>query len=470
MSSLAARVRRTIRRDDLIPRGARVLVAVSGGADSVALLHLLVELQRAGDVHVCGLAHVHHGLRGEAADRDEAFCRRLATALDLTAYVEHVDVAGRARAEKRSVEEAARVARYEALSRIAIVAQADCTAVGHTRDDQAETVMLKLLRGAGTRGLTGIHPRAGTVVRPLLEVGHDELRAWLEERGLSWVEDETNEDLAFRRNAVRHCLAPVVREWFGQGAWKAVARHAELAREDEAFLASLTAPLVARLVRADERDIALDCLRMAEVPGALQRRVALEALRMAGVSEPGLEHVTRLLGLLRPGASGIELQDGVRAFRNGPVIHVGRSRRESTQPSSFRYQLGVPGSVWVQEAGRVLTAKARQAAKTDVAALQGSSWAAAIVSEDQLVQPLAVRNWHHGDAIRPLGLGGRKKLQDLFVDRKTPRASRVHLPLVVDRDDRIIWVPGHGIDETFRVTSDTRGVVVLTMGDGGGRE
>jgi tRNA(Ile)-lysidine synthase len=124
----------------------------------------------------------------------------------------------------------------------------------------------------------------------------------------------------------------------------------------------------------------------------------------------------------------------------------------------------------VREADRVLAAESRDAEGTDMRALHASSWTAAVVSDARLSPPLAVRNWHYGDAIRPLGLGGRKKLQDMFVDRKTPRAVRSHLPLVVDGEDRIIWVPGHGIDETFRVTSDTRAVVVLTMRDGGGRE
>jgi tRNA(Ile)-lysidine synthase len=470
MSPLAVRVRRTIRRYDLIPRGARVLVGVSGGADSVALLHLLLELQRRGDLHVCGVGHVHHGLRGDAADGDEAFCRQLAAALGLPAYVERIDVLGRAQTEGRSIEDAARRARYEALHRAMAVAQADRVGVGHTRDDQAETVVLKLVRGAGTRGLSGIHPRVGSVVRPLLDVGRDELRAFLSGEGVAWREDETNEDLAFRRNAVRHCIAPVVRERFGSGAWTAVARHAELAREDEAFLASLTAPLVARLVRADEPNIVLDCLGTAGLAAALQRRVALETLRLAGVTEPGLDHAIRLLGLLQSDRGEVRLPCGVRGIRKGAVIELTRLGPPQPAPSPFRYELDVPGSLWVPEAGRVLTAAEANARDIGLGALQASSWDAAVIDADRASARLTVRSWKHGDAIRPLGLSGRKKLQDLFVDRKTPRAVRRQLPLVLDRDDRIIWVPGHGIDESFRVTSGTRAVVVLTMRDGGGRE
>src|SRR3990172_1651851 len=163
MRPLAARVRRTIRRHGLIPRGGRVVVAVSGGPDSVALLHLLLELGREGDLEVAAVAHFNHQLRGAASDRDEGFCRRLAASLSLAFTTESADVAAAARHDRISIEQAGHRLRYAFYDRAAARHRADRVAVGHTRDDQAETVLLRLLRGAGPEGLAGVHPRAGCV-------------------------------------------------------------------------------------------------------------------------------------------------------------------------------------------------------------------------------------------------------------------------------------------------------------------
>jgi tRNA(Ile)-lysidine synthase len=178
---------RAIRRYDLLPGGTRVAVAVSGGGDSVALLSLLLALAPRGGFTVAGLIHVNHQLRGADSERDDEFCRALARRLGLPAHVERVQVRGSAAADGRSVEDAARVRRYEALERGRQALGADRVAVGHTRDDQAETVLLKLVRGAGLRGLAGIYPRHGSIVRPLFDVGRQQVRAWLTDNGITHV-------------------------------------------------------------------------------------------------------------------------------------------------------------------------------------------------------------------------------------------------------------------------------------------
>ena len=194
---------RAIRRYDLLPAGTRVAVAVSGGADSVALLSVLLELAPRGGFSVAGLVHVNHQLRGADSERDQAFCEALAVRLDIPAHVERVEVRRVAAAERRSIEDAARRLRYAALERGRQALGADRVAVGHTRDDQAETVLLRLLRGAGPRGLAGIYPRNGAIVRPLLDVGRQQLRAWSADNGITHVEDASNQDLANPRNLLR---------------------------------------------------------------------------------------------------------------------------------------------------------------------------------------------------------------------------------------------------------------------------
>jgi tRNA(Ile)-lysidine synthase len=467
MDSLAARVLRTIRRHDLLTPAAGVAVAVSGGSDSVALLHLLLDVQPVAGFRIAGLAHVHHGLRGPAADADEAFCRELAAALTLPIVVERADVRARAARERRSLEDAARAARYEALGRAAAVLDAQRIAVGHTLDDQAETVLLKLLRGTGTAGLAGIHPRHGAIIRPLLDIERDELRDWLRSRGLRFVEDETNADIRLRRNAVRHRVIPVLREHFGPAVAAVLARHAEVAREDEAELARAAARLADCVIRHGSTEILIEWEALVGASPAMQRRVAREALRRAGAREPGLDHVLQLLRVARGEDRGLALPGGLRASRRAGRLVLSL---EPPEAAPFSYDLQVPGSVWVPEAGRTVDAQRVDAAAPEVAArLASADPHAAVIDADELSPSLTVRSWRAGDRFRPLGLAGRKKLQDLFVDRKVPPAERVRLPLVVDGGGRIVWVPGHAIDETCRVTEGTRAVVVLTMSEFGGR-
>src|SRR5579872_4050070 len=204
VTPLAARTFEIIRRHALLRDGRRVLVALSGGADSVALLLLLRELDAAGELTVAGVAHLNHQLRGDDADADEQFCAALAAQLGLRFVSERLDVAGIAKAEHRSIEDAARRARYGFFDRAAAACEAHVTAVGHTKDDQAETFLLRLLRGAGARGLAGIYPRAGRVIRPLIDVERDALRMYLAARGQRFRDDASNADVAIPRNRVRH--------------------------------------------------------------------------------------------------------------------------------------------------------------------------------------------------------------------------------------------------------------------------
>ena len=439
-----------------------MVAAVSGGTDSVALVHLLLELAATERFALAGVAHVNHQLRGEASDEDERFCRELAARLCVPAYVERVDVRAAARAARRSVEAAARTLRYEAFARSLTALDADRVAVGHTRDDQAETVLLKLLRGAGPRGVAGIYPQAGPVVRPLLDVGREDLAAWLDARGVGHVEDDSNRDLANPRNRVRHRVMPVLLDGFGRHVPQALARAADIARADDMLLDALAAAARERIVRRDAGGLlALDVGALAGEPLAIQRRVVLDALRTAGVAHPGYAEVEAVRDALRDGSAGIELPGGVCLERNGGcVVLSGRRTARRLAPQPFRYALPVPGRIWVPEAA--VTLHAARAADKEAEPVRPGELRTAIRADDPGAG-LFVRSWRAGDALRPAGLGGRKKLQDLFVDRKVPREERHRLPLVVDARDRIVWVPGHALDEAYRVTSGAAAVVVLSL-------
>jgi tRNA(Ile)-lysidine synthase len=381
-------VRRAIRRFDLLPAGTRVVVAVSGGADSVALLCLLQELSAGLGFTVAALAHVNHQLRGAESDRDEGFCRALAGRLGLPAHVERVDVRGTAAAEGRAIEDAARLLRYAALERSRRACGAERIAVGHTRDDQAETVLMKLLRGAGPRGLAGIYPRNGAVVRPLLEVGRQELRAWLADKGITHVEDASNADLANPRNLLRHEALPWLEAWFGPSVGVVLARAAEIARADEDLLAELTSACWDLAVREEPGRLSIARADVARAPLSLQRRVLLEALRRSGVSHPGFDEVETLRSVLVGEAGGAEFAGGVRAERNdAAVVLTSRSCRPAAA-RPFEYALPVPGRIWVPEAGALLEAETPSRGQTpgsDPGYKNGSGTLSILAGSDRLM-------------------------------------------------------------------------------------
>ncbi len=465
MASLVERVHRTIHRYGLLPPDEGVLVAASGGADSTALLYLLAELAPQGRFRLAGVAHYNHLLRAEAGE-DESFCRQLAARLSLPFEAGAGDVAAEAARTRTSLEDAGRRMRYAFLEGAASRLGASHIAVGHTRDDQAETVLLALVRGAGPRGLAGMAARRGAVVRPLIEQSHDELVRFLQSRQIPFREDESNRDPRFLRNRVRHELLPVLRGRFSPAIVSVLGRSASIAADDAAFLDARAAEAFASvaLPAAGGRCLVLDGRRLASCEPAIARRVAALALARFGGGPAGIgfDQAERLVALasgeLRGPVSFRGQQAEILGGRLRLTPRTGRSAgNKGPRLNSFRAELSIPGEALVPD-GRVLSTELRHRGQT--AGLGGRCTA---VIDAASVSALGVRFRRPGDLFRPLGLGGRKKLQDYFVDRKVPRDRRDATPLVVDAHDRIVWVAGHVIAEDFRVGWGTRDVVILKL-------
>lgn len=460
MTPLAQRVRRYAAARALWSPGARVLVALSGGADSVAALLLLHELAAAGDIVLAGAAHLNHGLRPDAAD-DEAFCRELCARLGVALAVERADIRGAAAALRASVEVAARHVRYTFLDRARLAMEADHIAVAHTRDDQAETVLLRLLRGAGTRGLRGILPVRGVVVRPLLEAGREELRRYLAGRGQTWREDVTNADVGHVRNRIRHELLPLLSAQYRPSVSRVLARSADVALEDDRYLEYLADGVASHVltVKDGAAHVALPALRV--LPTALQRRVARIALERAGCRRPArLADIDRLLAALTatPAARAVVAGVDVERFAENAVLSS-RGLADGAGPLPIR-ELPAGGQVPLTELGpgwRLRATGPIREGEPPAGILQ------IVVAAGALRWPLRVRTRLPGDRMRPKGGGGSKKLQDLFVNRKVPRTDRDRIPVVVDAAGRILWVVGHAVAEGIEASEASDDVVVLSV-------
>ena len=298
LPSLVAAVDRALRAAGAPARGQAVVVGLSGGADSVALLDGLVALRRRRGLRIVA-AHLDHRLREGSAD-DARFCEELCRSLDVPLRRGAADVRARRAREGGGIEEAARHERYAFLRRVCEEEGGALLAVAHTRDDQAETLLLRLLRGAGTTGLAGMRPRRGGLLRPLLAVSRDEVRTHLRERGLAWREDPSNADLALRRNRVRHELVPYLEDQFNPGIRAALARTAALLADEAAHLRGEAEALLARISREEKGALVLRRRPLGEAPTAVARVAIRQALRRAGgLRQVAAVHVERLLEIAR---------------------------------------------------------------------------------------------------------------------------------------------------------------------------
>jgi len=455
--SLAAAVLATIERHALLRGARRVVVAVSGGADSTALIHLLAALraQLSVDLHA---AHFDHGWRADAAaDRAavSATAERLGVPLSCGVASSTPRTGGGGR------EARARAARAAFLEQVARDVGAERIATGHTRDDQAETVLLRLLRGAGSRGLAGISPLRLPYIRPLLATRRAAIVAWLRAEGIGWREDSTNADLSLTRNRVRRDLLPRLEADFGPGLTERLTALADLLREDEECLDKTAREALEELSRRDAAGLALDRAGLTDQPAAIRRRVLRWAFREFRGREffPSRAVIARLERLLEGEAPGpIHLAAGVEAARDGAELLL----RHPTAPfvGGFHAPCRVPGKVAWPEADIYLTLQEvdRWSLGTDITQVPAG---VAFLDGERAGEELELRSRRPGDSFFPLGLGGRKKLQDFLVDARVPRGQRDRVGLLTAAGE-VAWVVGHRIDDRFRVTESTRRVLVVS--------
>ena len=459
-------VRETIRRYHLIAPGQRIAVACSGGPDSTALLLALEELSLELG---CALSvtHFNHQLRGEHSQQDEQFVRELADRLHLPIHVSAADVRGCAAQAGANLEATARRLRYRYFYSLVDIGVADRVAVGHTADDQAETVLHRLLRGTGIRGLAGIHPVVGgRVIRPLLETRRQAVLDWLSSRQQLWREDATNRDLRFLRNRIRHQLLPLLAE-MNPRVVEILTHTAEIARDEELFWEGYLEPLVAQHLRQEGEKVWVEVGPLRRMPPAVARRLLRYALRAVrgkcstsdrddgpgGPPSPRTEgpadflQTRRLLDLALAGRSGssLSLPQGVVAKKEFATLLLEPAALVETAFPGFLYSIQVPAVIPIPEIGssfafELISLESGKARYNG----SGKDLLDRRVSEG----PLILRNWRPGDAYHQRGHRRPRKLKELFQRQRVSKSERLRWPVVV-AGEQIVWSREWGIAEGF---------------------
>ncbi|MCL2828816.1 MAG: tRNA lysidine(34) synthetase TilS [Oscillospiraceae bacterium] len=424
-----------IRQQELIDPGDTVLVALSGGADSVCLIRMLLELRDKLKIQVLA-AHYNHCLRGADSNRDEAFVRAFCSQWDVPLAVGWGDVTQAASDTRQGIEETARQLRYAFLQETADQLGANKIATGHNADDNAETVLLHLIRGAGLRGLSGIPPRRGAIIRPLLSVQRQEIEAYLAELDQPYGEDATNQDVHYRRNALRHEVLPLLKDKNPNLAGTLL-RQSELLRQDSRFLDELATETFARLRRGAE-EMVLPIQDLLDLDPAISSRVIALAIQAAD-GEAEQVHIRQVLGLIEgshPSAQ-ISVGGGVIVRRVYDQLMIVRDHGQSAPftpsvlPPSGRIFL--PGAeIWVSCGEN--SEKIHETIHTF------------LFKSDAICGKITVRPRRVGDSIRIFGGNGTKTIKKLMIAHKIPAHQRDQWPILAD-EAGVIAVPGIGIDQ-----------------------
>jgi tRNA(Ile)-lysidine synthase len=454
-----------IREQRLLQAGDRVAVAVSGGADSVALLRVLLELRQELGI-VLFVAHFHHQIRGAEADADRQFVSGLAQQFQLELHSGSQDVPAYARVQRLSLETAARELRHRWFAELVEKGHAGKVATAHTLDDQAETVLMRILRGTGVRGLAGISPehKEKHLVRPLLGTTRHAVEAYLNALGQPWRNDSSNLDLGHTRNRVRHTLLPLLEKDFNPAIRQTLADLAEVARAEDEYWRREIASLLPRLVRhgrptrsgrsatgSASQTLALDLEALRGLPEAIQRMVLQQTAEQLGVVLE-FKHIQQLMQLARQAKPTRQV-----SFPGGLLADCGlRELRFSLEPeeapANYGYLLPVPGEVRVPELGKTVRALVITAGKPIVSGYNATS----LLDRTRLAAKLTIRNWRAGDRFFPAHSQSPKKVKELLQpSRLGAQFSPMERKLwpVIESAGEIVWMRGFPVPQAFAVRS-----------------
>ena len=452
-------VETAIRHYHMLDEGDTILVGVSGGPDSVALLHSLVTLAPKWSLQLV-IAHLNHQLRGATADQEAAFVGRLATGLGICCEIGSRNVAKYRSEHRLSLQEAARIVRYAFYDEVAAKYSASKIALGHHADDNAESILMRLLRGTGPLGLAGIHPvRHGLIIRPLIGLTRKEILAFLELGGFEYMKDRSNLDTKYLRNRIRHELLPHLKERYNPNTVCALNRLASILRDEEDFWDQEVRRTLQDFV-LDHTPDRLTLMRrgLSDLHPALLRRLVRQAVlslkgNLRRFGHVHVEAIARLIAAPSPSGS-LYLPQGISVVRDREEINFSLSPIEES--ASFEYRIPCTQTTFIREIGIFL--KLSVCDGSDVSHPKDYPPTTALFDLAAVTFPLKVRNFKRGDRFKPLGLVGSQKVKTFFINQKVPRSKRLRCPILIS-GGRIIWVGGYRIADSAKVTQKTKKIL-----------
>lgn len=467
MTALETKLRATIQKYRMLSHEDGLLVAVSGGPDSVALLHLLSESRSDLGLRLA-VAHLEHGIRGDEAREDARFVAGMAERLGLPFYLRHVDLP-KMKAEKGSgnLEAMAREERYRFFAATAAELGVQKVATAHTRDDEVETLLMWLLRGSGRRGLGGMPPvhriqpsslilHPLIVIRPLIEASREEIVGHLAAHGLEYRTDRTNLDAALLRNWIRLRLLPRLRERIDARLDERLSHLADILREEERILDRWAMERLCRATGAGS--LMRESLLQEEK--AMQRRILRLWLEttLGDLREVDFHHVEEALRFITEGPpqGSLSFPRGWDLVKKYETISLEKRRRG--RPVSYCYDLPREGELFIPEAGM----RVRASRRPFLSGARPRDEFEALFDLKFLPETLTIRNFRAGDRFQPLGMRGHKKLKELFIEKRVPRPVRRALPLLLAGEE-ILWVPGYGRSESAKIGTKTRDVLGVRL-------
>lgn len=456
------KIKQTIDRENLIENKDKILVALSGGPDSVCLLHALKKLETYYNIKIYA-AHLNHKIRGMEAQKDALYAAKLCDELGIQFFVKAVDVPAFAKEMKMTLEEAARQIRYNMLFEVKSKISADKIAVAHNLDDQAETVLMRLIRGTGITGLKGMdYKREDGVIRPLMDTKKAKIVSYCEANNLKPRIDHTNLEIEYTRNKIRLKLLPYIEQEFSPHIKETISRMSNVLREDSEYLDNETQKIFDKeiLEHNDDR-IRLDFEELKVMhPSLAKRLIRLSIKTVLGTLE-GIEnvHIEDVLMLIKSPKNQLKLNlpKGLMVYKASDGL-IFTMKEISFENRSFNYILKSDGYIDIDEIDLHIESKIMT--KERCMMLPTGQYTKAF-DLDKIKGELIVRSKLDGDRMKPMGLGGTKKLKDIFIDLKIPREKRNMIAVLCD-DSGILWVIGHKISEDYKIDENTKTVLRIT--------
>jgi len=471
MDPFILKIKKSLLDHKMVEPGDCVLVGVSGGPDSVALLRALLELKQEFDIEL-SIAHLNHSARGDESDRDARFVKDLGDALQIRTLIKKVNVAELQPSSKSSFQEAARHIRLEFFQETMTQLGANKIALGHTSDDQVETVLINLLRGSGLKGVGGMNPVRLPYIRPLFYCSRAEVVGFLNDRKIPYCKDSSNDKTDYLRNRIRLELIPFLQEKYNPKITENLFEASGIFRADNDCLKTLEDQEFERAVSGFEEGetLNIDMEYLGKLPLALQRRLVRKGIQSikGDLRKISSFHIQEILHLFEKGRKGkrIDLPGNMEvlcmgdrvAFKRIPESDSSILTDDESMASPRMRPLNIPGETEIEETGLTLKAEIINPVATGFSAGQANQ---AFLDFDKTGGNVMIRFFQAGDRLKPLGMKGTKKLKSLFIDEKVPQEIRSTVPILTTGDNDIIWVYGTRIADAYRVTSGTNKVLFI---------